>query len=107
MTLPMAVTSTRACHSRSNARRLARQLSGGEQQRVALARALLREPELILADEPVSHLDAPLAERVLTVLKEQARHQCQTVLCFILVIVTVLLLAASRLRAALSGRSPS
>jgi phosphonate transport system ATP-binding protein len=63
------------------ASRMVRQLSGGEQQRVALARTFLREPELILADEPVAHLDASMAERVLSVLRTQAKHQCQTVLC--------------------------
>ncbi len=43
-------------------------LSGGQQQRVALARALVNEPDLVLADEPTSQVDAESARRVLDVL---------------------------------------
>lgn len=48
-------------------------ISQGEAQRVAIARALLGKPELILADEPTSALDDANAERVLTLLKNQAK----------------------------------
>jgi phosphonate transport system ATP-binding protein len=55
--------------------------SGGEQQRAAVARALLQEPELYLADEPVSNLDAYLTGRVLGLLRQEAREHGRTVFC--------------------------
>jgi putative ABC transport system ATP-binding protein len=56
------------------------QLSGGEQQRVSIARALVKDPPILLCDEPTGELDYETGKRILGIIREICSREGKTVL---------------------------
>jgi len=76
----MALKNLERVGIRDQAYKRADELSGGQQQRVGIARALMQDPELLMADEPVSALDPATSHSVMKYLEQMNQEDGVTVI---------------------------
>jgi putative ABC transport system ATP-binding protein len=74
----MAMAMLSAVELGDMADRYPRELSGGQEQRVAVARALVKQPLVVLADEPTANLDSATAENVISIMEKLNRERDTT-----------------------------